>query len=279
MKKAYTLSIDQPCGEDWNKMTKTENGRFCDVCSKTVFDFTKLSDDELIKMFKRNKSLPCGRYTSRQINRPLISTQQPKGKALFSRLLSGLFLLVAGEQAIAKEAPTKTEIVSPRDIQEEAESKQQPKQIVPKDTLQDWVQGRVFDLADKYEMPGVSIWIKGTNSGTITDLNGQFKLKISEYFISDTITLVVSFVGYESKTITVSNTDQAKFLEIWLKVKPVSLDDIIVTMGYGDFRKKDLSAPVVLISAENNKKPTTKQKTFGEKIKSVFSKKGDAKLK
>ena len=44
--------IPHPCHEDWNAMTDSETseerGRHCDVCSKVVVDFTKMSDAEMI---------------------------------------------------------------------------------------------------------------------------------------------------------------------------------------------------------------------------------------
>ncbi len=54
--------IPNPCHENWDKMTPDEQGRFCSVCSKTVVDFTRMSDNEVLNYFSnyKNGSI-CGR--------------------------------------------------------------------------------------------------------------------------------------------------------------------------------------------------------------------------
>lgn len=68
MKKSIKISIPEPCHEDWAKMTATEKGKFCDVCTKEVFDFTSKTDEELVKFVSKNKSA-CGRFNKSQLNR------------------------------------------------------------------------------------------------------------------------------------------------------------------------------------------------------------------
>ena len=44
MQKQTSLYIPKPCHEDWNKMTPTQQGKFCSSCSKQVIDFSLMSD-------------------------------------------------------------------------------------------------------------------------------------------------------------------------------------------------------------------------------------------
>ena len=53
-------------------------------------------------------------------------------------------------------------------------------------------------IADGASIPGASVIIKGTSTGTTTDVNGNFKLTVS-----DNTTLIISFVGYETQEIKV----------------------------------------------------------------------------
>ncbi len=62
--KKITLSIPQPCHEDWNKMSAMDKGRFCASCQKAVIDFTNMSDRELTEFFKRPTGNMCGRFNT-----------------------------------------------------------------------------------------------------------------------------------------------------------------------------------------------------------------------
>ena len=41
------LHIEKPCLEDWNKMSPNQTGRHCQLCDKTVVDFTQMSPEEI----------------------------------------------------------------------------------------------------------------------------------------------------------------------------------------------------------------------------------------
>ncbi len=68
MKKSITIRIPEPCQEDWAKMSTTEKGKFCSVCTKEVFDFTSKTDEDLVKILSANKNA-CGRLKKSQLNR------------------------------------------------------------------------------------------------------------------------------------------------------------------------------------------------------------------
>lgn len=62
------LSIPKPCHENWDKMLPDEKGKFCQSCTKTVFDFTKSSTDEIASIFEKNKAEKiCGRFRTEQL--------------------------------------------------------------------------------------------------------------------------------------------------------------------------------------------------------------------
>jgi hypothetical protein len=62
------LSIPQPCHENWNEMSPREQGAFCQVCSKTVIDFTTMSDEEVKNYFlKHSGQKTCGRLRNDQL--------------------------------------------------------------------------------------------------------------------------------------------------------------------------------------------------------------------
>lgn len=68
--KMLFISIPKPCNEDWNKMSLDEKGAFCQVCSKTVVDFTQMTDDEVKNYFLKNSSAKtCGHFKKSQLEK------------------------------------------------------------------------------------------------------------------------------------------------------------------------------------------------------------------
>lgn len=62
------ISIPKPCHENWNEMSPREQGAFCNVCSKTVIDFTALSDEQVRNYFLENRgNKTCGRLRKDQL--------------------------------------------------------------------------------------------------------------------------------------------------------------------------------------------------------------------
>lgn len=66
---AFQIKNTFACSENWDKMNPTEKGRFCLSCSKEVHDFTKLSKEEIINVFKKNNfQSVCARAFSSQLS-------------------------------------------------------------------------------------------------------------------------------------------------------------------------------------------------------------------
>ena len=68
--KNQNLKIEKPCREDWNKMTPNQLGRHCQLCEKTVVDFTKMSSEEIKEyLSNRGNERICGRILKEPIKR------------------------------------------------------------------------------------------------------------------------------------------------------------------------------------------------------------------
>ncbi len=68
-----TLSITDPCRENWDDMTPVEKGVYCKSCCKNVIDFTGMKDGEIYEYFQKKKDEPVyGRFRTTQLNRPII---------------------------------------------------------------------------------------------------------------------------------------------------------------------------------------------------------------
>ncbi len=97
------------------------------------------------------------------------------------------------------------------------------------------VNGTVTDEKGEV-LPGVSVLVKGTQRGTVTDATGGFQLDVP----STSSVLVFSFVGYLTKEVTVGNQTT---LNVALSVDAKALDEVVV-VGYGTARKSDLTGSV-----------------------------------
>ena len=63
------ISVENPCHEDWQKMTPETQGRFCGACEKTVVDFSEMSDAEILLYFSKPKTEKvCGRFRPEQLS-------------------------------------------------------------------------------------------------------------------------------------------------------------------------------------------------------------------
>ncbi|MEN8249070.1 MAG: TonB family protein [Bacteroidota bacterium] len=88
------------------------------------------------------------------------------------------------------------------------------------------ITGRVFSEEDGEKVPGVNIVIKGTTQGTVTDLGGNYQIKVP---YDNEVKLVYSFIGYNTQEITVNNENE---IDVNLESDYSSLSEVVVT-GYG----------------------------------------------
>jgi TonB-dependent SusC/RagA subfamily outer membrane receptor len=109
------------------------------------------------------------------------------------------------------------------------------------------IKGKVTERSTNQSLPGVSVRVKGTNIGVVTDLNGNFTIDAPARS-----TLVFTYVGFE--TIEVP-ADGRGSLNIQLKASSSSLNEVVV-VGYGTQKKTSVTAAVSTINtAEIAQKP------------------------
>ncbi|HLP11952.1 MAG TPA: T9SS type A sorting domain-containing protein [Flavobacteriales bacterium] len=68
----FKITIAEPCRENWNNMSPTEQGRFCAVCDKSVVDFTQKSPAQIQSVLQYANGNVCGRFNSTDLNRTLV---------------------------------------------------------------------------------------------------------------------------------------------------------------------------------------------------------------
>lgn len=102
------------------------------------------------------------------------------------------------------------------------------------------ISGRVLDSQNE-PLIGVSIQVKGTTTGTVTDFDGNFSLQVSSGS-----TLVFSYIGYESQEIPVENQTT---ITVKMGEDSQALEEVVV-VGYGTLKRKEVTSSVETISTE-----------------------------
>ncbi|NJK93575.1 MAG: SusC/RagA family TonB-linked outer membrane protein [Bacteroidales bacterium] len=114
--------------------------------------------------------------------------------------------------------------------------------ISPYSLQQQTITGTITDISNGEPIIGANIVIEGTTVGTVTDLNGNFKIDVPN---SEAV-LVITYIGYNTEKIIVGNLKQ---LDIKLVPDITKLDEVIV-VGYGTKLKGELTGSVAKINSE-----------------------------
>ncbi len=110
------------------------------------------------------------------------------------------------------------------------------------------ISGRVTDNKTKEVLPGVSISIKGSSSGTLTDVDGRFSLGFPAN--KEEVTLAVYFLGFKKKEIQLRK-ENCSGLQIALEEDRLGLDEVVVTGQGIDIARRRLSSNIVSIGARD----------------------------
>src|SRR5699024_7201085 len=104
------------------------------------------------------------------------------------------------------------------------------------------ISGQVTDASDGSSLPGVNIIVKGTTTGTTTNIDGEYNLRVP----ADADTLIFSFIGFLDQAIPLS--DQTE-INVALKPNVQSLQDVVV-VGYGTQQKEQVTGSVSKVSSK-----------------------------
>ena len=104
------------------------------------------------------------------------------------------------------------------------------------------IKGRVTAADDQEPLPGVNISVKGTTTGTVTNLNGEYEIVVPG---TDAV-LVFQYVGYLTEEVVVG---EQSTINMQLVIDIIRLGDVVV-IGYGTMRKQDLTGSISSVSSE-----------------------------
>lgn len=220
------LSIPEPCHENWQQMTPTDQGRFCNACAKEVIDFSTMTDIQVLNYFTNiTNEKVCGRALPEQLDRTLSRPEQPKKKIFWYWNYIVMFLMFFGKgnsakaQGGIKPATAQLNLNKSIDINTALEGRVGGVMINNKKIIT----GKVTDT-DAKPVAFASIRIKGTNTGVAADANGAFKMSTEANSV-----LEVSAVGFKSTDFPVANQSVLKMI---LNKSDVTFLGGAVVVGY-----------------------------------------------
>lgn len=143
-------------------------------------------------------------------------------------------------------------------------------QVAPQGNI---VQGKVSSSTGE-ELPGVNIVIQGTTQGTVSDIDGNFSLTVTD----PNAVLLFSFIGYVPKAIPLNGQST---ISVILDEDIEQLDEVVV-IGYGTVRKSDLTGAVSSVKSEelikvpsNNPMQALQGKVAGVQVNSISGAPGE----
>lgn len=269
MSTKTNLHIADPCHENWQNMTSTEQGKFCQSCRKEVIDFSLLSDKQILDYFSKHKGNTCGRFREDQLNRPL-NNQQAKAKVSLWKWFMSVGLGVwFSNKAVAQTGK----------VQTKCESKTQPA-----DAQQEMiVVGGAFAVEEIYQPTHRNLRIKGTVvnneneplAGASISVNGKaYKVSANDGTFSihakvpiskDSVELSFSSIGYETKNLKVLSANKTDVL-VEMIPKANELKEVVVT-SYGAMKGKVcVTGDVTRVSSTSLTRAVDSLKTFTANI-------------
>ena len=108
----------------------------------------------------------------------------------------------------------------------------------------DLIEGYVFDEESGEPMIGVTVVVKGTSYGTITDVNGHYAINVP----TDKDELVFSYTGFQSQNVRV---DQSGLVNLGMAEGAVLLDEVVVSAYALSMIKQDMSVAGSIVESQN----------------------------
>lgn len=223
MSKKIEFRIPVPCHENWHNMQSVDQGKFCMACSKTVVDFSQMSNREILLHISKSSGNVCGRFTQDQLGRGVDiegPVKKPSLKYAWNMLLA-VFLTNSVASAQTKPLQGKIKVVT-KPVQAESRNDLMGDVAILDRNI---VNGNVVDADDNKPIAFATVTIKPKNLVLLADSNGRFEFTIKEAAQS----LEISAVGYESKIVpfeTENNKEQSYVF--YLKKNPEELGLITV---------------------------------------------------
>ncbi|KAA3440259.1 carboxypeptidase-like regulatory domain-containing protein [Rufibacter hautae] len=222
--RRLTVSVPQPCHQDWHAMSPELQGRFCQNCAKTVVDFTAMSDAEVVNWLTKQEGRTCGRLSEKQLGRELVATA-PRNRWTWRAAVLGLSVWLSTKTVEAHPSPA-----FPLSIRDAAPKSEIPQKAFAADSLV-VLKGRILDATTNTPMPGTTVLLKGTTVSTPTDVNGYFSLGLPIGIQPEEQTVIFSFIGYQTQERKVAELLRTSEVTILLSQDTSFMGETVIVGG------------------------------------------------
>ena len=161
----------------------------------------------------------------------------------YEKLKPGYYVIYQPEKGVVPR-------IEKREVQSEKERRRRNnsltklgrQSIIQRRVVEQTINGQVIDLTNNGPLPGVNILAKGTSTGTVTDIDGRYRLTVAD----EVTTLVFSSIGYETVEKAINGRST---INMSLSPNIQSLSEVVV-VGYGTVKKSDLTGSVSSVNGE-----------------------------
>ena len=194
------ISIPKPCHEQWDSMTATGQGAFCQSCQTEVIDFSTMTDREVVEYLSKNKT-GCGRFRNDQLNTKLSIPSVENGMFKWRALLLGILPFFGAKTLEAVPQQKTYSLIQSINYNEQPTD---TAQIKPQ-AIDSFItfSGRITDekgeglinaricLLDSADKP--------TQTGVLTDIDGNYILAIPKDKRGKSLSIQISYIGYSTQ--------------------------------------------------------------------------------
>ncbi|WP_316803791.1 hypothetical protein [Pedobacter nototheniae] len=188
-----TISIAEPCAQNWEQMEKREGHNFCASCRKCVIDFSTYTNAEIIKALSESTTEVCGRLSQDQLNQLsyhlVVAPSQRNWMKYLGALTIGASIFL---QSVQVSASPKVETTFSAARNGADDPTPAPVKVI---------YGYVFKEG-KPVSAGIRVTIENTNSFAFTDAKGRYEIKLDKSF------------DYKNNRLIIENTRNQSALKI-----------------------------------------------------------------
>jgi hypothetical protein len=238
MKHQIQLQIPEPCHENWNKMSVTEQGRFCLACKKEVIDFSAMTDQEILRHISSAVTGVCGRADNSQLNRALAPAPEPRKLwwKYWMGIAASMVIIASRSNAQKGELSVRPAVTVPK-LPVKTMRPVVMGKMMPGNRHEMVIHGRVVD-GNGIGVAYASVTVKDMGLGIATDSAGYFALHSNIDLID--AELLISSVGYQQKGIEMNKLQNKENMESGsapalqlgdIILRPALMEDVVV-IGY-----------------------------------------------